>query len=562
MQLFFLFLLSFPPFLSAARLARHATDRPQKAFPMARETVLSSPAAHSFLEEPVLPDSSDRESSSYKLYDVDYKIMTVPEWRARGTDRAAYSHLWAAPECFLPSTYLDNMKAPTCCRSVAPLLWLLVVLAAPIALAVHATEGVEHIRAVLAPFKKVWVATLTIPPGLAALELLLALALPRPFMRWGALVFSAIALAAIAPTLLWGNPIALAPIGFLLIFTVLFLIWMVPGVPFASQMLLFSRTVVLALPVLLTFCVFLVLVGGLVGLHGYIASHAVFSDWHPALFVPVVYTFWALALAVGEVLYQFVAQVVAAKIFCGPRGSEPRRWSYLVMLARALFSNLGVAAFNATVLPFLKPFYSAAQIDPSEVRERLKFCGCGGSVIAAIYSPFHTIAVPFCECVDHLLSWPCARAAVYSAMFGIPRKDAGRRVAEIDAKFYARVMNVNCYIDYLLGFIGLLLAVACAAAGWSFGKNVGEEQDRDKFEWLAAMFGFFAAFAFFNLVRALFAGIVDATFICYFENPEAMVTLSSETEERIRFEYEIGVRRKREVSDFKHRRGRYMDFGE
>jgi hypothetical protein len=136
------------------------------------------------------------------------------------------------------------------------------------------------------------------------------------------------------------------------------------------------------------------------------------------------------------------------------------------------------------------------------------------------------------------------------------------RIAEIDAKFYARVMNVNCYVDYLVGFVGLLLAVAAAGAGWGFGKKVGEEQTREKFEWLAAAFAFFAVFAFFNLVRALFAAIVDATFVCYFENPDAMVVVSSETEEVIRFEYEVGVRRKREVAEFRHRRGQFAKFGD
>jgi hypothetical protein len=34
-----------------------------------------------------------------------------------------------------------------------------------------------------------------------------------------------------------------------------------------------------------------------------------------------------------------------------------------------------------------------------------------------------------------------------------------------------------------------------------------------------------------------------------------MIVVSTETEEVIRFEYEVGVRRKRELSEFRHRRG-------
>jgi hypothetical protein len=529
---------------------------------MRREFLLSSsPGAHSVLEEPILADSSNRGTPLYKLYDIDYQIFTVQNWRARVTDRAPYSHLWAAPECFNGSTYLDNMKAATCCRSPVPLFWFLILLAAPIAFAVYVTKDLDQIRDIVTPFKKLWIVILTIPPGLALLELFGSQALPRQFMRWGALAASVVSLAAAAPIVIWGDLIALAPIGFLLIFAILFLIWMVPGTSFAAHMLRFSRRFVFRLPVLLTFCAFFILIGALAALHGYAACHAASSDWHPAVYIGFVYTFWVLVLAIGEVLYQFVAQVVAATIFCGPRGSEPRRWSYLAMLTRALFGNLGVAAFNAAVLPWLKPCYSFAQIDPSEVAERLKFCSGFGRCVAAVYSPFHRIAVAFCEWLDRVLAWPSARAAVYSAMFGIPRRDAGMRVAEIDAKFYARVANVNCYIDYLVGFIGLLLAVAAAAAAWSYGKEVGLEQEKANFEWLAMAFAFLAVFAFFNLVRALFAGIVDASFICYFENPDAMLAVSSETEEVIRFEYEIGVRRKREVSEFRHKRGQFAESG-
>jgi hypothetical protein len=265
-----------------------------------------------------------------------------------------------------------------------------------------------------------------------------------------------------------------------------------------------------------------------------------------------VYTFWVLNLGVGEILYQFIGQVVAARILIGPRGSEPRQWSHLMMLGRAMITNLGVVAFNATVWPLIRGFYVFAQVHPSEVEERCGFCPTMGCCIGAMYAPFHRISVRICRWLDRVLATPSPRGALYSAMFGIPREAGSRRIAETDAKYFTALMGINCYIDYLVAYIGLLLAVSCASAGWGYGAKFDEVSAH-----LWCAFGGFATFGFCNVVRMLLLGITDATFISYFENPEALLLVDRVTEERIRFEYEAGVRRKVQLTVHRHTSGRY-----
>jgi hypothetical protein len=428
-------------------------------------------------------------------------------------------------------------------------IFFLIVLAFPVLLAIHATDSPAHIAETISRYEQIWESTLISPPVLALLELFAAQLFPAAFMLWGMWFAAFVSLASAFFYVFWRAYVGIALFVVFQVFTIFFFVWMPPGQAFATEMLRFARRFVFSPAVLIAFLFFFVVVAAVVVLHGYLVCHAVMQTWPAWPYVALAYTFWVLSLVVGQIMYQFVAQVVAARVFAGPRGSEPRQWSYAVMLGRSMFTNIGVATFNAAVLPWIHFLYAIAQVDASEVAERLKFCRCLSRCIGAIYAALHRCAVPICRCLDRGLAWPCERAAIYSAIFGIPRNAASRRVAETEAKFFTSVMNVNCYVDYLVAFIGLTFTVTCACASWGYSRDVKDAPS----EWIGCAFGGCAAFAFCNLVRMLLLGITDAVAICFFENPEAMLVVSRDTEAQIRYEYEMGVRRKREVAVFRNR---------
>jgi hypothetical protein len=432
---------------------------------------------------------------------------------------------------FTPSAYLANTKSTKCCRSPIAALYFLIILAVPLALGSIATAGsfesIGNMKGGL------WIFVVVIPLVLAMIELLAALGLPSQFMlrgMWGA---AGVGLVATVVAALWRAYLGVAFFVVLGVFTVFFWIWMRPGEGLAVQMLRYSRRFVFSGPVFGVLLLSCGLVAALAAIHVYVAM----VKWAPGVYVLLVYTFWVLALVVGEVLYQYIGQVVAAWIFVGPRSSEPRQWSHLAMIGRACVANLGVAAFNATVLPFLDFIYAIAHVDQSEVGERLQFVPPLARCVEAIYGPLHRLAVSLCKFFDRVLGAPTRRAAVYSAMFGIPRQAAAWRVAETESKYFTSILNVNCYIDYLVAFVGLLMTITYASVGWGYGRRSSGAEAL-----LGCAFGGLSIFGFFNLVRMLLLGITDATFICYFENP--LVFPDTETEEKLRAEYNAGVTRK------------------
>jgi hypothetical protein len=500
-----------------------------------------------------VPDFSHPVAPEYKLYEIEYRLMSVEDWHSVPPDRTQYSYLWASPDRFRAISYLPNMKAKKCCPSPLGIVYFLIVLAVPVYLAVHVTRNASQIVTDVKPYEKLWLAALSIPPVLALLELFAAEGIPMVFMLWGMWGASLFAIAGAVYCVLVKVYVGVGVIVFLELFALLFFIWMPPGAVFASEVLRFSRRIVFSLPVFFVFFVCFVLAGAVLALHGYIACHAADYKEKWWVYVVIVYTDWVLTLVVGQVLYQFVGQVVAARIFLGPRGSEPREWSHVVMFGRALFTNIGIATFNATVLPFIRFFFALATVEPCEVAERLKFWRCAEGCITAIYRPFHMCGLALAQCIDRALVYPNERAAIYASMFGIPRKPASRRVAETEANYFTSVMNVNCYIDYLVAFIGFFLAVACAFAGWAYGRKNGDL----KHAWIGCALGGFSVFGFFNTVRMLLLGISDAIFICFFENPEALALVSRDLEEIIKSEYEHGVERKRNVALVRQRGGTY-----
>jgi hypothetical protein len=254
-----------------------------------------------------------------------------------------------------------------------------------------------------------------------------------------------------------------------------------------------------------------------------------------------VLSLWVLVRVFANCLYQFVA----AKVFV-----RSDKWSYLPMLGRALFANIDVAWIDASVIPASHFVFALAQVDPIEVAERLKFMPSLAQCIAAFYRPFHHVAVFSAESLDRAIAWPSARAAVYCAMFGIPHSEASRRVAETEAKFYASVLHVNCYVDYLMSFIGFVLGIPFACVGWTAGGSLA---------WITAGYAFLSVVACLHVARELLLGITDAACICYFENPQGFEEYSKEIADQFRFQYEVGVLRKVALASIRSQGG-YTSF--
>jgi hypothetical protein len=236
-----------------------------------------------------------------------------------------------------------------------------------------------------------------------------------------------------------------------------------------------------------------------------------------------------------------------------------------------IFRNFGTSCFNAIVLPFTRPIHHLARITDRNVEDRLHpfprpvvvFC-------MAVFRPICAFCVSLAEIIDKWLIWPSQRATVYAALFGIPREEASRRVAEIDSKFHLQVLNGRCYLDALVAIVALSIAVVVGFLTWASAQYVCDNVTPDikidlqdladaaqyslnmtviKLLRIAGGIGFFLAFGFLYAIRMTLRAVVDTTIICFYEYPDGIREDGLELGDQMVSEYHAGIGARAVVGD-------------
>jgi hypothetical protein len=381
---------------------------------------------------------------------------------------------------------------------------------------------------------------------------LLFLFLPFLFLQFGAFVPVFLSLVSMIVGIVYKAYGSIAFFIFAIIFSVCYFFAMRPGVAFSATVMNFVRSILGKLPVFLSIVTGITAVTVISLFSAYLAYYAWSIGWGTTVYVYIIITFWYLVSVVSQCVYQICAQVVGHQYFSG--AASPGLPAILHFLKRGLVDNLGIASFNAFFLQLFRPFYAWARISPSEVQTRVTFLpSLAGRVLSAFFTPFHLISVPLCQGLDNMGSYPSQRGSVYSAFFGVSREEGCRRIAEIDSRFYACVLNENCYVDFLFGFVALGFEIWCGIIAWGIATDTVQDGFFEEFaiyyQRLAAGFAFFITFGFLQVVRMAIAGIVDAAFVCFFELPEGMGRFSGEADAGIKAAYEGGVARKAGVTE-------------
>jgi hypothetical protein len=306
---------------------------------------------------------------TYRLYDIDYLVMTVDDWHSSPPEWSSHSDLWEQPSCFEPSTYLSNIHSCSGCDSVLGMVPFLAFLTVGIVILVlHAPE-----KSASVPLRKVIGFPFLFAFGISLVEFLCLIVSPFVFMRFGMWIFAVLACGFAVGAVIMDRSAARIVLAVLIvIFSFFYYKWMQPGIEFSVALLKFFRSVLGSAPVLLTFLFFAGLTASFEALMAYVAYWGTLQKVYVLVVVAVVGV-WHLILVSGELVHQFMAQTMAAVYFVGPRAGEPREYSFLRMFGRLFCGTFGVACFNATVLPFVHLFYAVGRVHPIEVRERLLF---------------------------------------------------------------------------------------------------------------------------------------------------------------------------------------------
>jgi hypothetical protein len=418
---------------------------------------------------------------------------------------------------------MDNVKRHHLVNSPFAMTWFVTLLIAMIVLFVRIalrTRGVpDHIHYA----GTLWGILLAIVFFLTAVEFFYLFLNSVAFLKAFPPLIGFIALSSMIAAIVLTS---YGSIGFalsILIVTAFYYFFTAPEVSFATEILklickrfLRSSVVRTLLAAALAASIFSVF-------YGFLTWFAFIGGWSPLLHFAAFAAAWLTTRLIGEVAYQVCAHHAALAFFASGRSDYRAEAGGWLGLARALGWNFGIACFNGITLPLLGPFYSCAHATVADVAGRVAFLPGGvGRLVLSGYRPVHGVAVRVCGWVDRALAWPDRRGSVYSAVFGVPREEGCRRVAENAAKKYARVFDRKYCIDSLLGFTGIAIEVAVGFLGWAIAGALavgdavvfaGDWKTRR----LAAGWAFFTAFAVLHVARMVIAALVDTLFVCFTE---------------------------------------------
>jgi hypothetical protein len=469
---------------------------------------------------PPSPPGRDLQSAfSYSLYDIAYHAPNIDGWDALPADITAHSLLWSEPNAFTHTIFLENAKRIRAPNSPYFSAWFVLMLIATL-IVFFAVMLPTRIASIHGPYVgTVWGIVLAIAVVLPALELAAVLAWPAVFLRVFPVLIGALALLAMIPAIVLKS---YGSIGFavsILIVAVFYYFFTVGEIPYATAVLGLVCKRFVKTPVVLA-----LLTGGLAAvafslLYGFLTWFVFIRNWSDAFYVAAVVVAWLTARVFGEVAYQVCAHYAAVFFFTSGRSEFREEGRNALAGRRALWQNFGIVCFNGLFLPLFGPFYTCAHTGVSDLAARLKFAP---AALLSVYRPIHAVAVRVCRWADSVFGWPDRRGSIYSAVFGVPRVEGCRRVAENAARKYTRVFDKRCCVDSILGFTGIAIETIAGFLAWAIvGALLLDSGRRFRDGWqtrrLAGGWAFFTAFAVLHVGRMVVAALVDTLFVCFTE---------------------------------------------
>jgi hypothetical protein len=430
-------------------------------------------------------------------------------------ERCESLQFWESPEVFQPSMFLTNSGSRRVCNDC---VWTVVLAIALLFLVILFTIVYFEHEPTDVGVWRIWAMSFCIGLFWNSLKFVLLLFTPAALIRHSCFWVAGVSvLTAIVP-LVYQFFIAAAVPATVIVASVGFFVVYRERLNFTVLVVRFALWRFFTVPVVAAWYVGLIVVAGLSILVGQTALYCLEMRIHWIIYLFLGAVYWYLANVVGQIVYHIAAQLVGLTYF---GRSRQEQWVCLVWL-RAFLYNLGIACFNAAILPFVQPLHWWTAPRMCHWLRRL--------------------AARLCTGLDRALIYPLDRGVIYSAFFGVSRAEGARRVAELDSKVYLRLLNSLCVADQVIGFAALVLELSTSVVVWTVIR-VSKSKFSGTIEYVAAGIGFFMTFGFLHIGRMVVKALVETLLICFFELPERMISLSGETEERLRKYYDETIQR-------------------
>ena len=520
--------------------------------PVPQPGAVTSPYVDIYQEQPL------EDAARYTLYDRTYNQMEVSQWQNTPRDDSEGSLFWRTGECFTAEAFLsssrarkeNNFPAGTLGFFVIVVLGLIMLGAAVgRATALYGADVVNQVS--LGGWRIVSIGLLI---GVVCLVLFLVLMFyaPHLFMTTGIYFACFVSIIGLFVSMYYfGNVLgplwmvwALAIVGFICNLVVN------ESAELGEVMLGMVESCLKSRHFLELFIsmLFVVILMGL--MWGFSVFYGILCQWNGFYSAFAVVVYWYCVSVLGQMTYQMGAQLTAYKFFLeGCLGVEYTRGD---IVAR-MWQNLGISCVNAFFIPVLYPVYALAKMNPDECQALArKYCDeeFAANFVGSVCGVLHRLALQLAMSADSTLGYPSEEGSVYSAMFGVTRLEGCRRFAEIRSKNYVDLMHQRCKIDYLLGFVMLVIEITAAILVWDSSSVVGTLYGLilptiNRSKRLGGAVGFFAVFGCFQITKQLIKAITDTTIICFYEVPQRLQSVYGKLDEPLRDAYskaQLGAR--------------------
>jgi hypothetical protein len=460
-------------------------------------------------------DPADSYYPEYNLYEIVYEPVTTSQWRMFPPERCDSLRFWESPEVFQPTMFLKNAGSRRVCNDC---VWTVALVVAVLFLVIlFAVLYFEHEPADVGVWR-IWAMSFCLGLFWNSLEFVLFLFAPAALVRYSCFWVAGVSVLASIVPLVYGFFAAAAVPATVVLASIAFFLIYRGRLNFTVLILRFTLWRFFSVPVVTAWYVGLIIVAGISIFVGQTALYCLEMRMHWIIYVFIGAVYWFIVNVVGQIVYHIAAHLVGIAYFGRARQEQ---WVGLVWL-RGFLYNLGIACFNAAILPFVQPLYwwTAPRV-------------CHG---------LRRLAARACTGLDRRLTYPLDRGVIYSALFGVSRAEGTRRVAELDSKVYLRLLNSLCVADQVIGFAALVLELLTSVVVWTVIR-VAKSKFLGTIEYVAAGIEFFITFGFLHIRRMVVKALVETILICFFELPERMISLSGEAEERLRKYYDEAIKK-------------------
>ena len=492
-----------------------------------------------------------QDTSHYQLYDRSFTQMTVAEWPNTRRDESEGLQFWRSPDCFQAETFLAASRGRKDKNDkFAPVVFYVLVIMALIMFSSAAAKVTQNMSAssltwsVKLGWKVFGFCQLSVILPLVVC-LVLAFLGPRWFMRGAIFYACIISVLYLLVSIYYFHNVGALGVFCCLCFVGFFCNLAIKDLRRLGDVMLevvaehFKWSRIIGL-----FISMLILVNLMAFLWGFSVWLGLLNTWNGAYSAFALLSYWYIISVLGQITYQAAAQLSAYKFFL--------EWTHGVDFKTSdvtgrIWQNMGIACVNGILIPLLYPFQSLARLDPVECKAIAEYYVDDNfaKFVVSFIKGLHGIGVSVSSAFDKSLVYPSEEGSVYSAIFGVTRKEGCRRYAEIRSKNFVDVIQYRCSIDYLFGFFMIAIEACAGFTGWNCATKFFDMFSMfdfwKRFQMLGGAAGFFLAFGFFQITKQLIKGITDAIIICFYECPHRMHAVYPRLDEPLRDEYVKGL---------------------